>query len=260
MDVRLTHVGAATLILDIGSLRFLTDPVFDPAGGRYSFGWGTGSRKLTAPAVPPEAVGHIDAVLLSHDQHQDNLDTAGRELLRSADRTLTTPIGARRLGGTAEGLRTWERATLVTADGVTITITATPAQHGTPGIHLLSGATTGFMLEWAGQRHGALYISGDTLWFKGIAEVGQRFKVGTAITHLGKASFPITGPAQFTMNAAGGVKLVQALQPRTVIPVHYEGWAHFREPQAEIGRAFTAAGLADRLLWLTPGVAQQVEV
>src|SRR5215217_5009655 len=28
--------------------RPLTDPTFDPAGGRYNFGWGTGSRKTAA--------------------------------------------------------------------------------------------------------------------------------------------------------------------------------------------------------------------
>ena len=260
MDCRLTHVGAATLILEIGSLRLLTDPVFDPAGGRYSFGWGTGSTKLTNPAVPAAAVGAIDAVLLSHDQHEDNLDKAGRALLRTAKRTLTTTIGARRLGGNAEELRVWESTTLVTTDGVTVTITATPARHGPPGIHLFSGATIGFLLQWAGQQHGALYISGDTVWYDGVAEVGRRFNVGTAILHLGKASFPITGPAQFTMKAAGGVQAAQALQPRTIIPIHTEGWAHFREPQSHIQPAFAAAGLADRLLWLQPGVPQTVEV
>lgn len=260
IDCRLTHVGAATLILEIGSLRLLTDPVFDPAGGRYSFGWGTGSKKLAHPAVAPEAVGPVDLVLLSHDQHEDNLDAAGRVLLGKARRTLTTTIGARRLGGNAEGLRPWESAQVVTAAGDTLTITATPAQHGPPGIHWLSGATIGFVLQWAGQKHGALYISGDTVWFGGLAEIGQRFQIGTAILHLGKASFPITGPAQFTMKAAGGVRLTQALQPRTVIPIHYEGWAHFREPQANIGTAFAAAGLADRLLWLKPGIPQSIDI
>ena len=48
MVLTITHIGVATMLLEIGSIRVLTDPVFDPAGGRYSFGWGTGSTKLTA--------------------------------------------------------------------------------------------------------------------------------------------------------------------------------------------------------------------
>ncbi len=61
MNVRITHIGTATLLLELGDLRLLTDPVFDPPGGTYAFGWGTGSTKLTAPAVPGEALGTMDA-------------------------------------------------------------------------------------------------------------------------------------------------------------------------------------------------------
>ena len=46
MNLSITHIGTATMLLEIGALRLLTDPVFDPAGGRYHFGWGTGSTKL----------------------------------------------------------------------------------------------------------------------------------------------------------------------------------------------------------------------
>jgi L-ascorbate metabolism protein UlaG (beta-lactamase superfamily) len=56
--------------------RLLTDPTFDPPGRRYTFGWGSSSRKLTGPAVAATDLGPIDAVLLSHDHHGDNLDAA----------------------------------------------------------------------------------------------------------------------------------------------------------------------------------------
>ena len=49
--VRLTHVGGPTALIEIGGWRLLTDPTFDPAGGRYAFGYGTGSRKVAGPAV-----------------------------------------------------------------------------------------------------------------------------------------------------------------------------------------------------------------
>jgi hypothetical protein len=43
-----------------------------------------------------------------------------------------------------------------------------------------------------------------------------------------------------------------------IIPLHYEGWAHFSEGRAEIERVFAAEGLADRLCWLTPGHATEI--
>jgi len=68
---------------------------------------GSGSRKLTGLAAAAADPGPIDAVLLSHDHHGDNLDTAGRALLPAAGVVLTTVAGARRLGGNARGLQPW---------------------------------------------------------------------------------------------------------------------------------------------------------
>ena len=58
------------------------------------------------------------------------------------------------------------------------------------------------------------------------------------------------------MTAADAVSLLSALRPRTVLPVHYEGWAHFKEGRAAAERAFAAApaSLRDSVRWLTPGV------
>ncbi len=247
------------IILEIGSLRLLTDPVFDPPGGNYRFGLGTGSKKLTAPALSPDQVGGIDAVLLSHDHHEDNLDKAGRAFLPKAGRVLTTFSGGKRLGGNAEGMKNWQSTVLKSGD-TEVKVTATPGQHGPLFIRPFAGETIGFMLEWEGQRHGALYISGDTVWFGGIAEVARRFRVGTAILHFGRAGFPITGPVRFTMNADDGVRAAHALSARAIIPIHYEGWAHFRESKTQIANRFAAAGLRDWLRWLPLGEPVECEV
>ena len=259
MICRFTHISTATMVLEIGSLRLLTDPVFDPAGGRYSFGYGTGSTKLTSPAIQPEDIGEIDAVLLSHDHHEDNLDRAGRAVLPRAKQVLTTRAGARRLGGNAVGLKSWESQT-IKSKGFKIEVTATPAHHGSLGSHLIVGETTGFLLQWDGQTHGALYISGDTVWFDGLNEIAKRFKVGTAILHIGRASFPITGPIRFTFNAKDAVRAVRALDPRTVIPIHYEGWKHFRESKVEAEKIFAEAGINERVQWLPLGKPMDLDI
>jgi|SRR5215216_207737 len=259
MDCRITHIGTATMLLEIGSIRILTDPAFDPPGGSYSFGYGTSSTKLTAPALRPEKLGKIDAILLSHDHHEDNLDRAGRALLPLANQVLTTSAGAKRLGNNAIGLRSWQRA-LVKSDSFEIKVTAVPARHGSLGSHLLVGETTGFVLEWPGQKHGALYISGDTVWFNGINEIARRFQIGTAVLHIGKASFPVTGPIHFTFNTKEAVRTIKALNPRTVIPIHYEGWKHFREPRAEAEKQFAVAGMNNIVRWLPLGESIEIEI
>ncbi len=257
--MKITHISTATMLLEIGSLRLLTDPVFDPAGGRYSFGWGTGSTKLTDSPISPDSLGAIDAVLLSHDHHEDNLDKAGRAFLPKAKRVLTTTSGERRLRGNAEGLANWQSTVLESGD-TKIKITATPAQHGPLIVRPFAGQTIGFMLEWDGQQNGALYITGDTIFYHGVEKVAKRFTVSVGIFHLGRASFPVTGPIRFTMDAKDGVKAARALNPRTIIPIHYEGWNHFREGRAGIEREFTAAGLNDKLKWLEVGIKFEITI
>ena len=104
-DVRLTHIGGPTVLIEVDGRRLLTDPTFDAPGRRYVFGWGTSSRKLAGPAIAPGDLGAIDAVLLTHDHHDDNLDDAGRALLWDAGVVVTTESGARRLGGRRAGAR-----------------------------------------------------------------------------------------------------------------------------------------------------------
>jgi L-ascorbate metabolism protein UlaG (beta-lactamase superfamily) len=81
MEVHLTHIGGPTVLIEVGGWRLLTDPTFDQPGQSYRFGWGTGSRKLSGPAIAAAELGPIDAALLSHEQHHDNLDAASRALL-----------------------------------------------------------------------------------------------------------------------------------------------------------------------------------
>lgn len=243
-----THIGTATLLLEVGPLRILTDPVFDPPGRTYGFGWGTRSRHTSAPAVSVEELGRIDAVLVSHDQHADNLDDAGRALLPQAPRVVTTQAAARRLGHPgAVGLKPFESTTV--GD---VRVTATPARHGPPGSLPIVGHVVGFLLE-SPMLPGPVYISGDTVWFDGVAEVARRFRVHTAFLHLGGVRFPISGPLRYTFDAREAVTAAQALGARRIIPVHYDGWTHFKQGPDEARRELARAGLSDRVTWLTPG-------
>ncbi|MCA2218715.1 MBL fold metallo-hydrolase [Jidongwangia harbinensis] len=242
-QVRITHIGGPTTLLELGGVRLLVDPTFDAPGRRYSFGWGTSSRKTAGPAVPRADLGPLDAVLLTHDQHADNLDDAGRELLSTVPVVLTTEAAARRLGGTAVGLAAFQDAAV--GD---LTVTATPSRHGPAWAVPLVGATTGFALRPAGAAE-VVWISGDTVLFPGLLAVAERFTVGTAVLHLGKVQFGLTGPARFTMTGRDAARLCRRIRPRHVVPVHYEGWSHFHEGRAEIAAAFPP----DDLTWLTPG-------
>lgn len=262
--VRITHVGGPTALIEVGGWRLLTDPTFDAAGRRYAFGWGTSSRKLTGPAIAADGIGAIDAVLLSHDHHEDNLDVAGRALLPSAGTVVTTEAGARRLAGevsSVRGLAPWATTRLEGEGKVPIEITATPCRHGPPLSKPIVGDVIGFALSWPEQHDGALWITGDTVLYDGVREVPRRIDVGTAIVHLGGVRFPISGPLRYTLSAGEAVELCRVTDPRTIVPLHYEGWKHFREGRREVELAFAGApGLAERVKWLPVGSPVELAV
>ncbi len=261
-EVVITHIGGPTALIEIGGWRLLTDPTFDPPGRKYRFGWGTASVKMAGPAITAAELPPIDAVLLSHDQHDDNLDGAGRELLKTVGTVVTTNAGASRLGGNAQGLAPWQSTRLEAPGRIPMEITATPCRHGPPLSRPIVGDVIGFALAWQGQKHGVLWISGDSVMYEGLSEVGRRFTVSLAMIHLGGVRFPISGPLRYTMSAADAVRLGDEIRPRTVVPIHYEGWKHFREGRKDMEAelATAPAAVRDAMRWLPIGEPTALEI
>ena len=251
VGVRVTFVGGPTAVLEVGGLRLMTDPTFSLAGA-YESAPGRPLTKTEGPAIDADAVGGVDVVLLSHDQHVDNLDPAGREAVASAPLTLTTVEAAERLGGTVQGLASWQRAHLSLPDGGSLEITAVPALHGPAGCEPFTGEVTGFMLR--GQSVSTIYISGDNASLDVVKEIASRIgKVELALLFAGAARTSLFDGAPLTLTSADTAVAARVLAARWVIALHVRGWAHFSEGPNDVWLAFADAGLTDRLRMLEPG-------
>jgi L-ascorbate metabolism protein UlaG (beta-lactamase superfamily) len=248
MPVQITYIGGPTALIEMDGVRLLTDPTFDPAGTEY-FAKGYTLHKTIGPALDIAALGRIDAVLLSHDHHADNLDSIGRDLLTRVPVVLTTQQAAQRLGGSTHGLAPWQRFDIDAPGGERVRIIATPARHGPAGGD--RGPVVGFALVGSARR--AVYVSGDTVWYEGVAEVARRFAVGVALLFMGAARVQAAGPHHLTFTAGEAVTAAQALEDAAIVPLHYEGWEHFSESRAEVDASFAERRLAHRLHWLEPG-------
>ncbi|TXL62768.1 MBL fold metallo-hydrolase [Aeromicrobium terrae] len=260
-EARITHIGGPTALVEVDGWRILTDPTFDPPGQRYFFGWGTTSRKVAGPSISPDELGPIDAVLVSHHHHGDNLDPSARDLLPRWGRVFTTKAGAKKLGGGATGLAAWDTTTLEAPGKPTITITATPCRHGPAGSDPITGPVVGFDLTWDGQEHGSLWVTGDTVFYRGLRDVAERRDVGTVLLHLGGVKFRyLSGGLRYTMDAKESLKLLDLLGATHVVPVHYEGWTHFKQGRSEAQRVLDASRHAGSVTWVDPGEAVTVQV
>jgi len=245
-EIKVKYIGGATALLEVAGLRFLTDPTFDPKDTTYDTGLYI-LHKLADPAVQIDKIGIIDFVLLSHDHHFDNLDRLGRQFLSSVNIVYTTPIGATRLGANSVGLENWQTAELQTKDGRILTITGTPCRHGP--VKGDRGPVTGFILNFKGETQGAIYITGDTVWYEGIVEVAKRFDVKMVILFMGAAIVKQVGNDHLTMTIEESFKVVELFDKAVIVPLHFEGWEHFSEPYIEIEKRYKAKGLGPRLQW-----------
>lgn len=243
----LTLIGGPTVLIELASFRLLTDPTFDPPGDYMG---AVRLEKTAGPALSADEVGAVDAVLLSHDQHFDNLDRGGRAFLEKAKTTFTTKVGAARLGGGSKGLAPFETVTIEGAGGAKLFITAAPARHGPVGIEPFTGEVVGFLI--GRERPGdAIYVTGDTLWYEGTAEVARRYQPNLVIAFAGAAE--PRGAFDVTMDSNDVIEAAHAFPGATIIGVHNHGWAHFTESAADLAGAFATLGIANRLATLELG-------
>lgn len=260
LDVKLTLVGGPTLLIEIAGLRLLSDPTFDPPSQYASRG--IVLEKTAGPAIAAEEIGPVDAVILSHDQHFDNFDRAGRTFAFNVKTVFTTPSAAERLGKNAKGLAPWETAiidgnALDGKGGTQLSITATPARHGPAGFEPISGEVVGFVVgvEKPGD---AIYLTGDTVWYEGVAEVARRFKPGLVVVFAGAAK--PRGPFRVTMDDNDAIETAHAFPHARIFAIHNHGWKHFTETQEDAVRAFTALGIGSRLQTLELGKAFHLQI
>ncbi|KAF2147045.1 uncharacterized protein K452DRAFT_282029 [Aplosporella prunicola CBS 121167] len=258
-SVSITHIGTATAILSIDGINILTDPFF----GREGATWGHGANTLhdaEKPALSLASLPPIDAVLLSHEDHPDNLDEVGRQLL-DARTVLTTRAGAKNLAPRpgVQGLAAWEAVTL-NLGGKAFKVTATPCTH-VPG-----GEVVGFVLESASfgtspeGLPNALWFSGDTVYIEELKELRTKWHVVAAILNLGCAHAVLEDGTslQITMGGKEGAKLVREIGADLLVPMHYESWGHFTQFGKDLVRVFEEEGVADRVCWLEYGKPKNV--
>jgi L-ascorbate metabolism protein UlaG (beta-lactamase superfamily) len=238
-------LGGPTTVVDIAGRRIVMDPTFDPPGVHAYL------RKLTGPAVSARALGAVDAVLISHDQHPDNLDDDGRRMALAAPLVLTHPGAAGRLGPPAVGLAPWQSHQLP-GGTETLTVQAVPAVHGpADGLRDAGGfincEVTGFVLSGPGLP--TVYLSGDNASMSAVKDIADQVgEIDIAVLFAGAASVPTKERGRpLTLTAARAAAAAELLGAKAVIPAHVDGWAHFSEGVDDFVAAFDQAGISDLL-------------
>jgi L-ascorbate metabolism protein UlaG (beta-lactamase superfamily) len=252
-------IGTATVLVRYRGLVILTDPNFLHKGQHVHLGYGLTSERLTNPALELEQLPTIDLVVLSH-MHEDHFDKLVQQKLDKSTPIATTPGAARalkKLGFVrAVALAPWDGIDIEKGD-TRLRITAVPGRHGKLGMQALLPDVMGTVYDFgpaAAQPAYRIYVSGDTLLYDDLRAIPQRFPgIDLALLHLGGTR--ILGVFKVTMDGADGVQLLQVIQPRRAIPIHYNDYDVFKSPLADFAHAVEAAGWADRVTYLPHGAS-----
>ena len=256
-------VGTATVVLKYAGFTILTDPNFLHAGDHVHLGYGLTSERLTNPAIEIEELPPLDFVVLSH-YHGDHFDRIAEERLQKDLPIVTTEHAAAELkdkGFTAPiALDTWDHVTMIKG-GSRVRITSMPGKHGPAIVDAFLPPVMGSMLEFQnseGRPSLRLYISGDTLIHDDLQEIPRRYpEIDLALLHLGGTQ--IMG-ILLTMDAEQGVEAIRIIDPREVIPIHYNDYGVFKSPLEDFKRAVAEAGFEGRVRYLSHGETYNFEL
>lgn len=258
----LFFIGNATILLRYAGFTILTDPNFLHRGDHVHLGYGMKATRLLNPAISLAELPPLDLVVLSH-MHEDHFDRGVAHNLAKGVSIITTPQAAGVLRKLhfyrVYPLSTWQTLTLEKG-AQHLHITAMPGKHGPGPLYRLLPPVMGSMLEFecAGQKTLRIYITGDTLMHKKLHEIPKRYReIDMAILHLGGTRLL---KVMWTMDARQGVKMIELINPRTAIPVHYNDYSVFTSSLTEFQTAVGEARLADRVRYLKRGDTYTFEV
>ncbi len=184
--MRITLVGHMTVRIELDGRAFLTDPWFGPRGGLERLL----APRAVPPALSPDDLGPIDALLVSHD-HLDHLDEVSLDFARRA--------GVRE----AVALR---RGESVAMGPVTV--------HAVWAGHPLAADAVGFVL--VGSR--TLFFSGDTRRTPALVQDLREFSLDVALVQAACAHYPLIGDDGMSLPEVA--VLAREVHPRWTVPVH----------------------------------------
>jgi L-ascorbate metabolism protein UlaG (beta-lactamase superfamily) len=263
------YIGNATLLIRLAGFTFLTDPTFIHMHEKVHLGPGLYSERLTNPAMEISELPPLDFILLSHF-HGDHFDQAAIHGLSKSLRIVTNEHAIEELSARGftnfEKLDKWETVSFVKGNA-RLNITATPGRHGPLPVSMFMPQVTGSILDFYNapddrDRHHhplfRIYVTGDTMVFDDIRDIPKHYpNVDVALFHLGGTT--VLGIV-VTMDAKEGLEMFRIINPKKVIPIHYNDYDVFKSSLEEFQAEVRNAGVEDKVHYMRHGETYNFQI
>ena len=252
-ETGVTFLGHSSFLLQMGGKNVLVDPVFST---RLIV-----LRRQRRPGVMVRDLPPIDLVLVTH-AHMDHLDKASlRRVVRATRRLrgtvpeIVVPNGVEDLVesmgfGRVHTMSWWEEIELLG-----LKITMTPCKHWGARMFRDTHREYGGYFIAPVEGGQTLYHSGDTAYFGGFREVGERLRPDIALLPIG-AYFPDTHRTVHT-SPEEAVRGFVECGAKWMVPMHFGTFRLGREPMGEPVERLNAdavrLGIEDKVRVLSEG-------
>ncbi|CAN5175200.1 hypothetical protein BH20VER2_BH20VER2_00090 [soil metagenome] len=242
-QICITWIGHASFLIQTHKVNVLIDPNWAM--------WLKVIKRLKRPGFDLHHLPSIDFVLVTH-AHFDHLD---RRTLRkiASDQPIVVPTGVGNLVhdlgfDIVHELDHWQRVELGP-----LCVSLTPCHHwGARMLHDSHRGFGGFHIEAEGR---SIFHCGDSAYFDGFREIGDRFDIEVALLPIG-AYDPPSG-REVHMNPEQAVQAFQELKAKTLVPMHYGsfrlGYEPLDEPPARLLACAREHKIEKQVLVMTEG-------
>jgi len=200
MNISMTLIGQATVVIDIDGLVFMTDPWW----GSFEF-----LRAVPLP-INPETISPIHYMLVSHN-HIDHWCNRAIELAKARNcKVIGSPNAIKR--AQKKGVKKIHALTpgeSIDCSGVKVS--------AVPAFHPFAKDAIGFIIQ---KGTVTIYFSGDTLYNEFLHKALTPYSVTIAMIQIACSTYPLIGKDGMDMQAA--TSFVDEVKPHIVIPIHYQ--------------------------------------
>ena len=247
----LTFGGHATVLARYPGLGI----AFDPMLGR----WVGGVRRAVEPGLAPGDFDDVGLVLISH-RHADHLHVPTLKKLPRRTATIVVPPGGAAWVSELGFARVIELAPGADLELRGVQVIAYATSHGDGDLargisYVVRQVPTG-----DGPVAPSLYLCGDSGYFSGFADIGERFAPDIAMLPIG--GFYPTSFRNRHMSPLDALYAFEDLRSRLLVPIHHGAFAlsyeRLDEPARWLAELATARGVRDHVLVMAAGQSEQL--